>query len=66
MRLTEAQKRVLKAVKRDKTRPGPRSDDWTPFIDLADMGLLEDLGLGDARITPAGRRALSQAEGGAE
>lgn len=51
---------LLRRIRKERQRPGVQSDDWDRFCDLSDWGLVEDLGLGDARITPAGRRALTK------
>lgn len=59
-RLTEAQRRVLKTVKQTRERPSIQSDDWDIFLELSDKDFVEDCGLGNARITPAGRSALAQ------
>ncbi len=59
-KLTDAHFALMRKIKTSRARPAVQSDDWERFIYLADAGLVEDLGLGDARITPAGRRALSE------
>lgn len=56
--LTKAQIALLKLVKKTRERPAVQSDDWETFCDLSDAGLLEDLGMGNARLTPRGRFVL--------
>lgn len=48
----------LRRVRDTKERPPADSDQWDAFVALVDAGLVLDHGLGDARITPAGRLAL--------
>lgn len=59
-KLTEAQRNVLRSIKKTGKRPSIRKAmEWDTFLELADMGLVEDGGGGFAEITDAGRNALT-------
>ena len=57
-KLTKAECELLSDVAVHRRRPFPRDAAWDLFISLHDAGFVEDLGLGDARITARGRLIL--------